>query len=61
MEDLRYIFHFRPYIIVEKGRPKVTQKHMQDLDRGLRFVLYLLTEVKQLVVLYFVAISFKPS
>ncbi|CAB4035615.1 DNA-directed RNA polymerase III subunit RPC2, partial, partial [Paramuricea clavata] len=26
----------RPYIIVEKGRPKVTQKHMQDLDRGLR-------------------------
>ncbi|XP_028403072.1 DNA-directed RNA polymerase III subunit RPC2-like isoform X2 [Dendronephthya gigantea] len=26
----------RPYIIVENGRPKVNQRHMQQLDRGLR-------------------------
>ena len=29
------IFH-RPYIIVEKGKPRVTGRHLAELSRGLR-------------------------
>ena len=31
-----YWFLFRPYIIVDKGKPKVTSKHIKELTRGFR-------------------------
>ena len=31
-----YSFLFRPYIIVDKGKPKVTSKHIKELTRGFR-------------------------
>ena len=42
LTETRNKYLFRPYIIVEKGRPKVTPKHMQQLERGLRFALLLM-------------------
>ena len=30
------VFFFRPYIIVDKGKPKVTSKHIKELTRGFR-------------------------
>ena len=33
---------FRPYIIVENGRPKVLARHLEELTQGFRFVGYFL-------------------
>jgi len=30
---------FRPYIIVENGCPKVLARHLEELNKGFRFVL----------------------
>jgi len=31
------VLDFRPYIIVENGRPKVLARHLEELSQGFRF------------------------
>ena len=36
--ELTVIICCRPYIIVDKGRPRVTNLHIQELTQGVRLV-----------------------
>ena len=36
--NLFKLIPYRPYIIVKKGRPNVTKKHIDELIQGVRYI-----------------------